>query len=332
MIKPLALPNDAAIALPTIDEYLSYWAGTDRRRSGLSTLISVIARASQPLATRLSLGSIPGDPTALVGINDSGDRQKALDLAAHHHLLSALGQASVRAVLSEEADEVILLSEDGLFDVAIDPIDGSGSIGIGAPLGLLFAVFPAGPSFLRSGREIVAAGYVSFGHSVDFGFSLGEGVAFATLDAGEGVFRVTDTQEALHEETSMIAFNASNLRHWAPGLQRYVADLTAGQEGPRERDFNMRWLAAAVGELHRILRQGGVFLYPSDRRAGYEQGQLRLLYEAYPIAWLMEQAGGSAIDGTRAILDQTAKSLHQKTPLIFGARNEVDVVKRYLED
>ena len=294
-------------------------------------LIETVASAAIPLAGRLAQGSLPGDPTAIVGTNDSGDRQKALDLAAHEHLVAALRTASVHAVLSEEAQEVIALSDDGLFDVAIDPIDGSDSIGIGAPLGLLFAVFPRG-GFLRSGRELVAAGYVSFGHTVDMAFSVGDGVTMATLDPVAGAFRVTDVGITLPADTGVIAWNASNVRHWPQGLQRYAADCVAGTDGPRGREFNMRWLAAAVCELHRIMRRGGLFLYPADRRKGYEEGRLRLTYEAFPIAFLVEQAGGVATDGRDLILDRIPLRLHQHTALIFGSRNEVAVLQRTLAE
>ncbi|MDX5401280.1 MAG: class 1 fructose-bisphosphatase [Rhodobacterales bacterium] len=300
---------------------------------GPASIVSAIAGAVPPLAARLAEGLIPGDPSALVGVNDSGDRQKALDVGAHHHMLAALGAAGVRQVLSEEAEAVAELNPGGAWDVAIDPIDGSGSIGIGAPLGLLFSVLPAAPEgFLRSGRAVVAAGYVSFGHSCDFGFSLGRGVHIATLDHSTGQFRLTHADLRLADQAKVIAYNASNERHWPAGLQAWARDLRAGRDGPRGRDFNMRWLAAAVGELHRILLQGGAFLYPADRRKGYDRGRLRLLYEAVPIAFLIEQAGGRATDGLTPILDRVPVALHENTPLVFGAADEVATIARYLAE
>lgn len=300
---------------------------------GPASVIAAIAGAVPSLAARLAAGLIPGDPSALVGVNDSGDRQKALDVGAHQHMLEALGAAGVRLVRSEEAEEVAVLNSGGAWDVAIDPIDGSGSIGIGAPLGLLFSILPAAPEgFLRSGRSVVGAGYVSFGHSCDFGFSLGNGVHIATLDQSIGQFRLTHADLRLADQAKVIAYNASNERHWPVGLQAWARDLRAGRDGPRGQDFNMRWLAAAVGELHRILLQGGTFLYPADRRKGYERGRLRLLYEAVPIAFLIEQAGGQATDGQRPILDRVPVSLHENTPLIFGAADEVATIARYLTE
>lgn len=328
----LTLANDERPAAPSLDDYLAEWAGTEIDRLALARLITTIAGAAAPLARRLALGRLPGDPAAIVGTNESGDRQKALDVAAHHHFIATLGECSVHSVLSEEAEAVIELDRQGRYAVAMDPIDGSGSIGIGAPLGTLFCVFPATGGFLRSGRDICAAGYIAFGHSTDFGFSLGAGAIGATFDPRENVFRVDPSARAIPPESSMLAFNASNRRHWPPELARYMDDCMAGLNGPFRRDFNMRWLAAAVGDLHRILRNGGVFLYPGETRSGRENGFLRLIYEAFPIAWLVEQAGGAASDGQQAILDRVPGHLHQRTPLIFGSRQEVDRIQRYLEN
>lgn len=322
----LRLPKDCAPAGTLLEVHLS-------AQDGPAAVIAAIASAVPPLVIRLAEGRIYGDPTAIVGVNDSGDKQKALDLEAHNHMLAALKAAGVRQVLSEEAEAVTVLNPDGEWDVAIDPIDGSGSIGIGAPLGLLFSVLPAAPrGFLRSGRAVEAAGYVSFGHSCDFGFSLGQGVHVATLDQLQGRFRLTHENLRLGTQAETIAYNASNERYWAPGLQAWACDLRAGRDGPRGRDFNMRWLAAAVGELHRILLQGGCFLYPSDSRNGYRQGRLRLAYEAIPIAFLIEQAGGQASDGLNPILDRQPIQLHENTPLIFGAAEEVATIAHYLSE
>jgi fructose-1,6-bisphosphatase I len=180
-------------------------------------------------------------------------------------------------VLSEEAQEPILLDPDAPFDVVIDPIDGSGSIGTGLPLDLLYAVLPAAPeNFARPGRVARAAGSVAFGHSVDMGLSLGDGVALATLDRAAGAFRITRQNVTIPRSSGLIAYNASNVRHWPAGLRAWAADVVASADGPRGRDANMRWLAAAVGELHRILLTGGVFVYPADARPGYARGRLLL--------------------------------------------------------
>ena len=317
-MTPLPLPGDAAIAAPTLEAHLEA-RGAD---PALSALACAIAHAAAPIAARLALAALPGDPARIVGTNDSGDRQKALDRAAHEHLLEALARADVRAVVSEEAVGEISLHPEGRFDVAIDPIDGSGSIGIGAPLGLLFCVFEAGETPKRPGADIVAAGYVSFGHSTDMGLSFGAGVDLFTLEPASGRFRLAHERVRIPESKPMIAHNASNTGHWPALLRDHVESRIAA-------GANMRWIAAAVGDLHRILLQGGIFLYPADRRKGYENGRLRLLYEAFPIAFLIEQAGGAATDGANRILDRTPESLHQHCPLIFGDREMVAAIPRH---
>lgn len=327
--KPVTLASDSAITTPSLAEVLGDWAETDPGRQAMANLILRIAEASRPLARRLAQGKLPGDPTAIVGTNDSGDAQKALDMAAHDHFIEAFRGVSVAKVLSEEVEDVTEVDPAGAFDVAMDPIDGSGNIGIGAQLGAFFAIFPAGETFLRSGRDVIAAAYVSFGHSIDLGFSVGDGVHIATLDNETGSFHVHRPNATVPESHNTIALNASYYRRWSQGLQNYVDDLMAGKEGPLERDFNFRWPAAAVGDLNRILNRGGLFLYPGDTRKGYEKGYLRLAYEAFPIAFLMEQAGGIATDGAGPVLDLAPGHLHDRVPLIFGSRREAEILHRY---
>jgi fructose-1,6-bisphosphatase I len=332
MAAPLTLPGDAPNDA-TLDAWLSARA-VDDRTAALTDIVARIAHAAPALAGRLALAHIPGDPARIVGTNESGDRQKAIDVAAHDHFLAALQDAGIAAIVSEEDPGIIPWTPGAPFALALDPLDGSGSIGVGAQLGTLFAVFPAeagGAAFRRPGRDAVAAGYLAFGHSTDLGISLGDGVTLATLDPRDGRFRITAERATIAAETAMIACNASYERRWAPGLQTYMAELRAGAAGPRGRDANMRWLAAAVGEMNRILRKGGVFMYPADDRPGHENGLLRLLYEAIPLAFLAEQAGGAASDGTRPILDIVPNRIHQTVPLFFGAAGEVARVVRHLE-
>lgn len=321
----LILPNDRPASGDFLHARLS--------DSGAGRIVRHIAEALTPLADRLAAGLLPGDPAELVGTNDSGDAQKALDVGAHQHMLAALAGCGIRHVLSEEAEAVVTLDPNGAYDVAMDPIDGSGSIGICALLGMLFVVYPAGDgSFRRPGTEAVAAGYACFGHSVDFVWSLGDGVHLATLDRKAGDFRITAENIKLKPETSMIAYNASNERFWGPGLRAYVRDLISGKEGPRGKNFNMRWLAAAVGDLHRIMLKGGAFLYPADARKGHEDGKLRLAYEAIPIAFIVEQAGGRASDGRGRILERVPSRPHAYCPVIFGSTEEVLLIERYIAE
>ncbi|MBJ2149738.1 class 1 fructose-1,6-bisphosphatase [Paracoccus sp. IB05] len=320
----LTLPADHAPDGMRLEDHLT-------GKSGPVSVIRAFAEALPGIAARLAAGRLYSDPAAVIGINESGDKQKAMDDAAHHYVLPYLRDAGVRLVLSEEAEDIVTLNPDGLWDVAMDPIDGSNSIGIGAPLGMFFAVFPAkGADFLRPGSEIVAAGYASIGHSLDYGFTLGEGVQIFGYDPQGRDFRQTHANVQLKPKASTIAYNASNQRHWAQGLQDWVCDMELGRDGPRGRDFNMRWLAAAAGELHRILIEGGAFLYPADSRKGYENGRLRTLYEAFPIAFLIEQAGGKATDGVNTILTRLPEAHHEHIPLVFGAAEEVDIIRDYL--
>ena len=330
MRHAVALPNDTVSQATNLVDWLKAWTSAAPNRADLAAIIIAIADAAAPLADRLALGAIDGDPTAIVGTNDSGDSQKALDVVAHDHFIAALKHTSVHEILSEEAEAIVAVTHDGKYNIAMDPIDGSGSIGIGAQLGMFFCIFPAEGGFLRSGRDIVAAGYISFGHSMDFALSLGEGLMMATYDRRVEAFRVTDVNMRMPEKASVLAYNASNTGNWSAGLQRYIADCLAGKSGPRGRSFNMRWLAAAVGDLHRILRQGGVFLYPGDSREGFAKGRLRLTYEAFPMAYLIEQAGGAATDGLMPILDRVPESLHEHTPLIFGSASEIAAIHTYL--
>lgn len=322
-LTPLHLPQDTPTTAPCLADVLT---GPDSLRA----VVRAVADAARPIAARLAQGTLPGNPATLVGQNETGDPQKALDLGAHDAMLAALRSVPVARVVSEEAVAPIDLDRGAAWDVVIDPIDGSGSIGTGAPLGLLFGVFPAGETFLRPGRDMIAAGYVSFGHSVDLGVTTGAGTHLFTLDPHDGVYRLRQAEAKVADTASMLAFNASNLRHFDPALRAYLDAALLGRDGPRKADINMRWIAAAVGDLHRILLKGGAFLYPADARPGYADGHLRLLYEAFPIAMLMEQAGAAASDGRGDILDRTPVAIHEKTPLIFGARAEVAAIQSRL--
>lgn len=329
MPDPLYLPGDDPTAVAAS---LADWTLAQSVDPALTDIVQTIAAAAIPLATRLALAALPGDPAAIVGINDSGDRQKALDLAAHDHMVAALRPCAIATLVSEEAAQPIAMTPGAPYDLAIDPIDGSGSIGIGAPLGLLFAVFPAATDQCRKGTDIIAAGYVSFGHSIDMGLSLGDGVTILTLDPRDATWRVAREHVEVPATTKFIAFNASNMRNMSQPLQTYLKHTQDGADGPRGSNTNMRWIAAAVGDLHRILMQGGVFLYPADTRPGYANGHLRLLYEAFPTAFLMAQAGGAATDGTTPILARTPSEIHARTPLIFGSAGEVARIETYLRD
>lgn len=316
----------------SVDEYLILWAGSDPSRRAVAALIQAILEGACVLAGRIGTGSLEGDPARLVGANTDGDAQKAIDVASHELFVELLERAGAAQVLSEEADAPVVFKPAGL-GVAIDPIDGSGNIGLGAPVGTIFSIIPfkeGEDPFLMPGKCQAAAGYVLFGSTVDLGFSVGEGVVQATMHPQTGEFVVVRDHVRIAAETSELAFNASLQRHLHPGLASYVRDCLDGKDGVRGRDFNMRWLGSAVGDIHRILLRGGVFFYAADSRAGYENGRLRLQYEANPIAFLMQQAGGTATDGLSPILEKLPAANHCRTPLVFGSTEEVALIARYL--
>lgn len=316
-----------------VESYLSDWAAGDTGRQSIAELLEAILRGAMILSKRIAAGRLPGDPGRLVGENTDGDRQKSIDVGSHRLFVNLLIAAGAAQVLSEEAEQPVMGHAGGKYAVAIDPLDGSGNVGLGAPLGTLFSILPhrAGTDpFLQPGREQVAAGYLSYGNSVDLGFSVGEGLVSATMDPESGRFLIVAEKVTLPRETAELAFNASVYRHLRSGMKTYVDDCLQGKAGPRGRDFNMRWLGAAVGDLHRILQKGGLFFYVDDRRAGYEQGRLRHVYEANPIAFLCASAGGKASDGRQPILEKLPQAYHGRTSLIFGSAEEVDTVCGYV--
>ena len=304
----------------------------------IAGIVQSIGAASVELAGRLRNGPLSSQVTTgrrHSVINGGGNAQQPLDVAAHEICLAALASTPVRAVLSEQADEPILLDASSSFAIAIDPLDGSGNISTNAPTGTIFSVIrvPARlepvATFLQSGRQICAAGFVMYGPATVMALSVGHGTDLFVLGGG-GAFIRTHTCIAIPTGTREFAINAANYRHWDPRLRIYIDDLVAGADGPRGEDFNMRWIAAVVADAYRILLHGGIFLYPSDERDGYRDGRLRLLYEAQPIAFVVEQAGGAAIDMTSPVLDRVPRELHERCPLIFGSPDTVARVSEYL--
>jgi fructose-1,6-bisphosphatase I len=239
--------------------------------------------------------------------------------------------------VSEELDEVAVLNPGAPLLLAIDPLDGSSNIDANVSIGTIFSVLPAPPDcpvptlsgFLQPGVRQLAAGYALYGPHTAFVITVGSGTHMFTLDRARGQFRLTAASVRVPPKTREFAINASNHRHWDEPIRIYVDDCLKGTEGPRGENFNMRWIASMVAEAHRVLARGGIYLYPGDVREGYERGRLRLIYEASPIAWLIEQAGGAASTGTERILEILPAAIHQRVPLIFGSRDEVARLDRY---
>ena len=289
---------------------------------GLSLASVDIARlASQNGLGPAALGDVTG------GENADGDNQKALDVMADGLIEQALQGTGLHAYLSEEREEAVMLSAGADLVCACDPLDGSSNIDTNLTIGTIFSFYPrVGDSLLRPGREQIAAGFFVYGPQTALILTCGDGTHAFCLDR-TGTYRLMDWQVAIPETTSEFAINAANQRHWTPQTAAYISRLLAGTTGERGRNFNMRWAGSLVADCWRIVRRGGIFLYPEDSRPGYEAGRLRLVYEANPVSFVIEQAGGRATDGTRAILDIQPDNLHQRVPLIFGSAEEVDGYK-----
>jgi fructose-1,6-bisphosphatase I len=302
----------------------------------LHALAEEIARAAVQLAGIIARNGLEQALGASAGTNSDGDTQKALDVLADDLFLQAARRARLCHYASEEQDEVIVLAEatpGAGWAMAIDPLDGSSNIDTNVSIGTIFSIYPAAAtpeaSFLRPVREQAGAGYVIYGPQVALVMSFGRGVQRYVLDPETRV--LVDPQVAIAPESSEFAVNASNYRHWPQPIRAYVDDCVAGAEGPRAKNFNMRWIASLVAEAHRIIARGGVFLYPADGRKGYERGRLRLVYECAPIAFLCQQAGGGATDGTDPILALRADTLHQRTPFVFGSLSKTARIAAYHE-
>lgn len=301
----------------------------------LNSTIQALCRVGRDLAHRIARGPLGGSLGHAVGSNIGGDGQKALDVMADDAFEAALAGTGVRWYASEEQDEAIEIDRDGGLALAIDPLDGSSNIDVNVSIGTIFSIFPAcdqaNPSFLRPASEQIAAGYIIYGPQTTLIVTFGDGVQSYVLDPETSTYVLTDKALMIPETSTEFAINASNYRHWPKPVRAYIDDCLAGSDGPREQNFNMRWVASLVAETHRILSRGGIFLYPEDDRKGYERGRLRVIYECAPIAMLVEQAGGAATDACDRILAQSATELHARTPFIFGTREMVERVCAYYD-
>lgn len=305
--------------------------------ASLIALIDTIAVAGKEIAHRLQQGAMSGVLGCAGEENVQGETQKKLDVISNELLKDfLLHSGTVRALASEEEESFVEGSDQGDYLVLFDPLDGSSNIDINSMVGTIFSVFAdpgrdtvTADDFLQPGREQLAAGYILYGPSVMLVLTTGDGVQMYTLDQRTGEFMLTVPAVSIAPETKEFAVNMSNQRFWAQPMQTYVADLLAGSEGPRQKNFNMRWVAAMVADVHRILCRGGLFTYPWDNRDPDKPGKLRLMYEANPMALLVEQAGGAACTDNGPILDILPEDIHQRVPVILGAANEVAVCLDY---
>jgi fructose-1,6-bisphosphatase I len=305
----------------------------------LRLLIEVVARACKQIAHEVGKGALGGVLGDAGTGNIQGEAQKKLDVIANEILLEANEWGGhLAAMASEEMATAFPIPEHyprGEYLLLFDPLDGSSNIDVNVSIGTIFSVLrcPAGiePSehaFLQPGSEQVAAGYAVYGPQTQLVLTVGGGVAIFTLDRETHSWILTDDQVRIPEDTQEFAINMSNRRHWDAPVTRYVDELLAGSTGPRGKDFNMRWIASMVADVHRILSRGGVFLYPRDARDPGKPGKLRLLYEANPMGFIVEQAGGAATDGHGRILDIHPTKLHQRVAVFLGSKNEVERVTR----
>lgn len=298
----------------------------------LADVLRRLARVGADLARTIARNGIEADLAAGVGTNAGGDGQKALDVLADEAFCAALTGSAVAHYASEEQDEVLTLGP-GTLALAIDPLDGSSNIDVNVSIGTIFSIFPAAntpeASFLRPGLEQIGAGYIIYGPQCALVATFGQGVQHWVLDPATGRFHRVADIAPLPPDCTEFAINTSNYRHWPKPIRAFIDDLVAGAEGPRGRNFNMRWIASLVAETHRILMRGGVFLYPGDDRKGYERGRLRTVYECAPIAMIVAQAGGAATDGSEPILSATPATLHARTPFVFGSAAKVARVAAY---
>ena len=307
----------------------------------LRLLLEVVARACKRIALAVNKGEL-GEVMGSAGTeNIQGEVQKKLDIIANETLIEANEWGGhLAAMASEEMEGIYLVPNRyplGEYLLMFDPLDGSSNIDVNVSIGTIFSVLKMPEDdrgvdegdFLQPGSHQVAAGYCVYGPQTTLVLTVGDGVAMFTLDREQGSFVLTRENVRIPEDTKEFAINMSNMRHWDEPVRRYIDECLQGKEGPRGKDFNMRWIASMVSDVHRILCRGGVFMYPWDKREPNKPGKLRLMYEANPMGWLVEQAGGAATNGRQRILDIQPTQLHERVSVILGSKNEVERVTSY---
>ncbi|MCG2576416.1 class 1 fructose-bisphosphatase [Dechloromonas sp. XY25] len=330
----------------TLARYLT----EEQRNKGVLTgdlkfLIEIVSRACQAISIAIGKGGLGGVLGEAGSDNVQGEAQKKLDVLSNDILLDANEWGGhLAAMASEEMDLPHLVPHrfpKGEYLLTFDPLDGSSNIDVNVSIGTIFSVLkcPEGAdlstpeaaeqAFLQPGTAQVAAGYAVYGPTTLLVLTVGDGVVVFTLDREQGQFILTQEGVQIPADTKEFAINMSNQRFWEAPVQRYVAEMQAGKEGPLGKDYNMRWVASMVADVHRIMTRGGIFMYPMDSKLKDKGGKLRLMYEANPMAFLVEQAGGAATTGRQRILDIEPSNLHQRVPVILGSMNEVERVTGY---
>ncbi len=315
-----------------------------RRTSGtgdFSGLLSAIETACKRISAAVNKGDLIGALGALESENVQGETQKKLDVMSNDMMVDALNWGGhLAGMASEELEDPIQIPGEypkGKYLALFDPLDGSSNTDVNISVGTIFSILrapegvtePQVKDFLQAGTEQVCAGYALYGPSTMFVLTTGNGVNGFTLDNDIGEFVLTHPNMSVPEDTGEFAINASNSRHWVEPTRRYIDDCLAGETGPRGRNFNMRWVASMVAEVHRILNRGGIFMYPRDNKDPSKPGRLRLMYEANPMSMIIEQAGGAASTGTQRIMEVEPTEIHQRVGVIMGSKNEVAKVEEY---
>ncbi|MCS6764045.1 MAG: class 1 fructose-bisphosphatase [Candidatus Protistobacter heckmanni] len=307
----------------------------------LRLLLEVVARACKSVSNNVNKGALAGILGSAGTGNVQGETQQKLDIIANEVLLDANEWGGhLAAMASEEMDsfyEIPNRYPHGEYLLLFDPLDGSSNIDVNVSIGTIFSVLKkplqsgnvCENDFLQPGVKQVAAGYAIYGPQTTMVLTVGNGVHSFTLDREAGSFVLTQQDIRIPEDTKEFAINMSNMRHWDAPVKRYIDECLQGKEGVRGKDFNMRWIASMVADVHRILCRGGIFMYPWDKREPDKPGKLRLLYEANPMSFLVEQAGGAATNGRQRILEVTPTALHQRVSVVLGSKNEVERVTKY---
>lgn len=298
----------------------------------LPEVITSISNACLLINREIRLGALDNILGSAHTGNIQGEEQKKLDVLSNRIMIDTLSSnPAIAGLASEEEDSFVSANSDGQFLVLFDPLDGSSNIDVNISIGTIFSVLakPTGAltteSFLQCGRQQLASGYVLYGPQTILVLTLKHGIAMFTLNE-QNQFQLTQENPQIPATTAEFAINMSNQRHWQPAMQKYIAELLAGKTGNRGKDYNMRWVASMVAEVHRILMRGGIFTYPQDNRNPDKPGKLRLMYEANPMSLLIEQAQGAATDTKQNILDIQPCGLHQRVAVVLGSKEEVDYV------
>ena len=333
-----------------VQRTLARYLTEEQRNKGIITadlkfLIEVVSRACQAISVAIGKGGLGGVLGEAGSDNVQGEAQKKLDVLSNEILLEANEWGGhLAAMASEEMDLPHLVPHrfpKGEYLLTFDPLDGSSNIDVNVSIGTIFSVLrcPEGAdlttpaaaeqAFLQAGTAQVAAGYAVYGPTTLLVLTVGDGVVVFTLDREQGEFVLSQDNVQIPADTKEFAINMSNQRFWEAPVKRYVDEMVAGKTGPLGKDYNMRWVASMVADVHRIMTRGGIFMYPMDEKVRDKGGKLRLMYEANPMAFLVEQAGGAATTGRQRILDISPSHLHQRVPVILGSKNEVDRVTGY---